>query len=764
MAAPTPPRKPTFLWQGLLIVLPVAVLAAVGFLSLRQDRRLAEREAAERAQAVADDLLESIWTELAVTNLSGRLHFTIDAVGELLFPPPHPSIPIPRPFDLAELDSNGTQLWLAAQSTSDNEYNLASAEQVWRDFIRTDPPERFAAAAHHRLGLLLLQQQKLAEAAEALGLVARTSPGAVGESGLPLQPLAQWKLLELAATTTNDLSLTNLVSAESFYSNVVFHPSPLTPLFLRTPPDQEAEPATMWRQRHLALWEMHECLRDFYAAAKPHLVGDQQTSRISSLPFTNTTRGRQFPRLFWFTLPEGWRRDLPASSADATPTHFNIHDRNWLAVRSDGSKPGYSFLCLSEQHVHSALSRLLSGAKLIPDFFGVGVELGGQKLTLPDSDLRLWHYRHRGGKTGHVEKEYQTDLTGGTFEIATRTLASAAKLEAGGQILAVRVYLTSPTALFERQRTRTFWFGLLIGFSTVAAFIGLLAARRAFLRQHQLAEMKSNFVSSVSHELRAPIASVRLLAESLERGKISEPAKQHEYFRFIGQECRRLAALIENVLDFSRIEQGRKQYQFEPTNLSALVEQTVKLMEPYAVERGVRLELNPIRQGNVCQGNEHADEEFSVPHSADDHSPDSAVPCELNMDGRAMQQALVNLIDNAVKHSPKGETVTVELGIRNPKSEIRNAAAPLNPQPSTLNLSVTDHGPGIPAAEHAKIFERFYRLGSELRRETQGVGIGLSIVKHIVEAHGGRVRVESQPGKGSRFVIELPLTPQPNDE
>src|SRR6185436_20174804 len=156
-------------------------------------------------------------------------------------------------------------------------------------------------------------------------------------------------------------------------------------------------------------------------------------------------------------------------------------------------------------------------------------------------------------------------------------------------------------------------------------------------------EMKSNFVSSVSHELRAPIASVRLMAESLDRGKIQEAQKQGEYFRFIVEECRRLSGLIENVLDFSRIEQGRKQYEFEPTDLAALARETVRLMEPYATEKGVALKL----------------ETSNIEHRTSN--------IELNVDGRAIQQALVNLIDNAVKHSPKGETVLVEVEVQSPE-------------------------------------------------------------------------------------------------
>jgi signal transduction histidine kinase len=241
----------------------------------------------------------------------------------------------------------------------------------------------------------------------------------------------------------------------------------------------------------------------------------------------------------------------------------------------------------------------------------------------------------------------------------------------------------------------------------------LVAAHRAFCRQQELNELKSNFVSSVSHELRAPIASMRLLAESLERGKIAGAIKQHEYFGLLVQESRRLSMLIENILDFSRIERGRKQYKFEPANLVALAKDTVQLMRPCAAER--RVELDLLQNGGTGA------ESFAC-------------------DALALQQALINLIDNAVKHSPPGGRVAVGLDA--------NGAA--------LSLWVEDNGPGIPPEEHDKIFERFYRRGSELRRETQGIGIGLTIVKHIVEAHRGRVAVRSAPGHGSRFTIDLP--------
>jgi signal transduction histidine kinase len=189
-------------------------------------------------------------------------------------------------------------------------------------------------------------------------------------------------------------------------------------------------------------------------------------------------------------------------------------------------------------------------------------------------------------------------------------------------------------------------------------------------------------------------------------------------------------------------------------------------MEPYAAEREIQLVLTT------------GDPQLLAAPKANGGGP--AINYQLSADGRALQQALVNLLDNAIKHSRSGQTVTIRLdavisvpssgfGSEKAAASIQSPASE-NPSHDTrhvtlVTLSVEDQGTGIPQAEHEKIFERFYRLGSELRRETQGVGIGLSIVKHIVEAHGGRIIVRSAPGQGSRFTIELPVQPpSENDE
>jgi signal transduction histidine kinase len=428
----------------------------------------------------------------------------------------------------------------------------------------------------------------------------------------------------------------------------------------------------------------------------------------------------------------------PTHSSALTPANGGLAETTnevWTAVRF-----------LPKSVAERALVRALENSEVkLPGYLGIAAWLEGEPLTLPqrlspgrDTNSASLLLAEANGSLSNPVK-----FRAGEPEVEWEDLPSRPRF-------VLQLYVADQRLLLASYWRHAMLLAALVAASAFAALIGVIASWLAFQRQLRLNELKSNFVSSVSHELRSPIASVRLMAESLERGKVSEAAKQHEYFRFIVQECRRLSSLIENVLDFSRIEQGRKQYDFEPTDLVALTQQTVKLMDTYAAERGVKLQLQ-------------------LPNTINHQLPNYQLPdYQLPADGKALQQALVNLIDNALKHSPKGKMVTVGLEVQSPRledphhaSRITHHASRFTFHASHLLLWVEDRGDGIPTSEHEKIFERFYRPGSELRRQTQGVGIGLSIVKHIVEAHGGRVLVRSAVGQGSRFTIELPLAPMP---
>ncbi len=273
----------------------------------------------------------------------------------------------------------------------------------------------------------------------------------------------------------------------------------------------------------------------------------------------------------------------------------------------------------------------------------------------------------------------------------------------------------------EKWARANFAYNMTLSAVLAAVLLGGIAITiRTALREMKLSAMKNEFVSNVSHELRTPLSSIRVFGEFMRRGRVEDQEKVREYGSYIETESRRLTQLINNILDFSRIESGRKVYMFEEADLEEILAGTLATFT-------VRLR----------------DKGFDVSYQG----PDEPLP-EIEVDPNAIDRAVANLLDNAVKYSDGDRAIKVTLDRDNGEAII----------------SVTDHGIGIPRDQQEKIFERFHRVSTGLVHDVKGSGLGLSLVRHIAEAHGGRVTVESEVGTGSTFTIHLPLTRSEGDE
>jgi signal transduction histidine kinase len=303
---------------------------------------------------------------------------------------------------------------------------------------------------------------------------------------------------------------------------------------------------------------------------------------------------------------------------------------------------------------------------------------------------------------------YGTGWDGGQAEVE-RNLESVFP----GLVLGMKLRGTTLAAMGQHFVHTSF---LILGGLSFLLAGGIFLTYRNVSKEMALARLKSDFVSNVSHELRTPLSLIRLYAETLELGRLSSQEKHQEYYCIIRKESERLTALINNILDFSRIEAGRKEYDFRETDMRELVCNTLESYRYQIEQHGFTLE----------------EKIAEVP--------------PLRVDREAMARSLVNLVNNALKYSQDRKYIGVKLYREN----------------GSVKLEVIDHGIGIPSNEQNKIFEKFYRVGDPLVHNTKGSGLGLSLVQHIARAHGGDVIVDSAPGAGSKFTITLPLHPTGN--
>jgi two-component system, OmpR family, phosphate regulon sensor histidine kinase PhoR len=281
----------------------------------------------------------------------------------------------------------------------------------------------------------------------------------------------------------------------------------------------------------------------------------------------------------------------------------------------------------------------------------------------------------------------------------------------------VQVLPAASEELASRVQRRRLLELVMVTLSGVVIIAGVVTILFAAEKERRMSALRSEFVANVSHELKTPLALVRMFGEMLQSGRVANDAKRQEYLDIIVRESERLSNLIENVLDFAKVDRGRGAYELREGDVGAVVGRAAAVYRYRAEREGVELAVEV---------------ESDLPKA--------------RIDERAIQLAVINLVDNALKYAPKTRVVTIRT----------------QREGDAIAIRVIDEGPGVPSDERERIFERFVRGASASQREggsmppVRGSGIGLALVKHIAESHGGRAWVESPNGHGSTFVVTIP--------
>lgn len=657
MLAPHAQRTPRrFIVIAAALMLPALGLGVFGLWALRLDRRAAEADLRYRAEdvarAIAARLTNAIQSPIPRDPRSEFL--VIDSQDRLVWPKPGPWPP--RPSPMPPTGERGLEL---TQRSSNDPTSKVSTNLPPRHLWHL---ARETAATNAEAGVQMFDR-----------VLFQVPPDATTDAGLNLRAGAVHAILDLAQDHPE------LMPSE-WRSNPL---SVVLPL-LEIPSSPVAESAI-----------------DRFRQAAPKFIPSYQRSNSTSW-IASVIRPREVALKAYATLtgPPGARRPVKWDRF----LHLEFDRQAWLGVRRSDPFEVIGRSGLDASNLPTVIAHtyaLHPWSRLMDQACDAARAIDprgafGMSIRITASDFELF-------------QEEPSDTANRAVTWINTTLTP-------GVLLTVATAPVDTSAYSTAQRAKERRLGAILFAAVLLALGASIATGFLLVQQHRLALQKSNFVASVSHELRAPLASVRLLADNLEHDRVADPARRNETLRWIGRECRRLSALVENVLDLSRIDRGVKKLEPEPTDIPRLVRETCDTAALAAAEASVRLHLD---------------------------IADAAANLVASVDGPALQQALSNLLDNALKHSPADSQIQVALAVE--------------PDGMDFTLSVADSGPGIPESERRRVFDPFHRLGSELRREHAGVGIGLAIVRHIAEAHQGRVWIEGVLPQGARLVLRLPV-------
>ncbi len=275
----------------------------------------------------------------------------------------------------------------------------------------------------------------------------------------------------------------------------------------------------------------------------------------------------------------------------------------------------------------------------------------------------------------------------------------------------IEIYDTQAGELEILAIHKSFYFWTILTLLIVLIF-GLILIVKTVSHEMEILKIKSDFVSSVSHEFKTPLTSIQALTERLREGKVKNPEKMQQYFSVISQDTDKLIRLVGNILNFSKIEEGKIAYEFVETEISQWLPQIVDNFKKENMQREIKINTK-------------------IP---------AKIP-SIKIDKNALSQAIYNLLDNAIKFS----------------AEKKGVAVIVKREKEYLVIKVKDDGIGIPRSEWDKIFEKFYQGKNAIKYSPRGTGLGLTLVRNTAEAHGGKISVESNEGQGSTFSLILPI-------
>jgi signal transduction histidine kinase len=379
-----------------------------------------------------------------------------------------------------------------------------------------------------------------------------------------------------------------------------------------------------------------------------------------------------------------------------------VYRVRWMA---DGSARAYGFALDPRRMAGRVLAEVLAGAPLLPETLRPGmtnrnaiaivVTAAGEEVVYrsPAAGGRDAHWMD--AKVGSTPEALPPGAV--VHELAGGLAGLTARVSVRPELAAGSVDGGAPQSRLP----------LLLGVFVLTLVLFVIAVVQ-LRRQQELVRLRDDFVSGVSHELRTPLAQIRLFADLLESGRLGDPAQRARSVRIINEESRRLTYLVENILHFSRGQRDASRLSPAPADMGAFVREVVDGFAPLAhhVEFATRVEPGVVAR----------------------------------IDRDAFRQVLLNLLDNAAKYGPRGGVVQVAMAVVG----------------FNLRIWVKDAGPGVPREERARIWEPYRRLDREADAAVGGSGIGLAVVKDVVELHGGRVWVEDAAGGGARFVVEIP--------